>query len=552
MWAAVRAVLWAAVFSFVRPHVASAATAHVQYISSSSVYLDAGLGAGLVEGASVRVERDGELVAELVVEFVAQNSAACKVVTSASSLRAGDVCTFTAAQLPAPAPAPSVGTAVRWRPADFGGLIALSYRRTGDLDRTFTNPGLRIDLLWDGTERRQLELRLRGDYPRFDTGPPTADVIESSPGPRLYEAELRYRGPAEGLEFAAGRFIPRHLEQMGYVDGGALAVRPGPALQLGVVGGQGAILGSSGFERSGWKLGGFLEIRDPGGGGDAGRAGASRTGSAGSAGAAGRAAASRAGGAGHSGARRWRALVGGAHLQDADVVRRQFLLVRADERLGRRVRAWEQVEVDVNPPWKQELGEDRLELTTVAVGTQVEWHRRVDVGLGFDSRRDLLLPEQRPASAAELRLGRTQGLHGAVHLRVTRAVGLRLGTDVRTLSDGTRTTLAGDASLYGPIPGVPQLSGLAHANLYDAAPGRGQLLDATLSYSIRFLRFDVAGGTHLVRDLPAADGFHDKRTNWLRLGGGLEAPWGFWLDASGEWRSESGGTEFHLEVRERF
>src|SRR5512134_3421705 len=69
----------------------------VQYVSSGSVYLDAGQAAGLAEGTRLRVEREGRVVAELEVQFAAQHSAACKIVSGAESVQVGDVCSFTPA-----------------------------------------------------------------------------------------------------------------------------------------------------------------------------------------------------------------------------------------------------------------------------------------------------------------------------------------------------------------------------------------------------------------------------------------------------------------------
>lgn len=51
----------------------------VRYISADKVYLDGGRGGGLRPGDILTVERDGVLVARLVVESVAKNSSACHV-----------------------------------------------------------------------------------------------------------------------------------------------------------------------------------------------------------------------------------------------------------------------------------------------------------------------------------------------------------------------------------------------------------------------------------------------------------------------------------------
>ena len=498
---------------------ALAATAHVQYVSSTSVYLDVGRTAGLVEGATCRVERDGKEVAQLVVEFAADHSAGCRIVSSTSAPVVGDLCTFT----PVPAAGGAAGPAVPASPGtegsaggyagEIGGTIAFTYRRSSETDGSLTNPGMRADIRWDGPEQRELGLRFRADRPAVELAtPPSSPLPEEKL--RIYEGELRYRGAAERFEVRGGRFIPPRLELLGYMDGGGVAFRPTAAVQLGLAGGGGAQLVSNGFTTSGWKLGGFVEAADT-----------------------------------RRGPARWRALAGGGQLQDPDVTRRQFLFLNCDQRAGARARLWQHLEVDFNPQWKRDLGEPAVDLTQVALGTQVELHPRLDLALGYDSRRDLLLPEQRLVPPDQLTLERTQGVHGALHVRFAPWTTLRLGTDLRTRSDGTQTQRSWDAVFQG---GRAALSLFAHANVYDAAPGRGELFDGgLLARPTDLLRLDLAGGTHLARDVSSSAGTADVRTNWVRAGAGLESPWGLWFDASGEWRSGQSGNELRLEVGQR-
>jgi hypothetical protein len=118
-----------------------------------------------------------------------------------------------------------------------------------------------------------------------------------------------------------------------------------------------------------------------------------------------------------------------------------------------------------------------------------------------------------------------------------------------------------DASLYGSHPGLRRLTGVVHANVYDAAPGRGELIDASLSYrASSFLRFDVAGGTDARRTVAVTDGIgaigevpvSTLRSAWCRLGAGIEPGWGSWIEGSAEWRGDPNVWELHVELGERF
>jgi hypothetical protein len=303
---------------------------------------------------------------------------------------------------------------------------------------------------------------------------------------------------------------------MGYVDGGGLGIRPVRGLRLGVAGGRGALPSSTGFETGGSKLGGYVEASDPA-----------------------------------LGAPRWHALAGAIRLDDADITRRQFVMLRGDARLGARVQTFEYAEIDVNPGWKRVLGESHVELTSWSIGTQIVAHRQVDFTATLDSRRDLLLPEQRETPPEQRLLQTTRGVSGAVHVQPWRWASLRLGGDFRKRTDGTRTTRAVDASFYGNPPSLPALSGGIHANIYDASPGRGQLYDLSLAYrATPWLDVRAAGGTQHADFSTATPSSTD--TFWIRGGAGIQAPHGLWLEASGEWRDATRSREWYLEAGERF
>jgi hypothetical protein len=227
--------------------------------------------------------------------------------------------------------------------------------------------------------------------------------------------------------------------------------------------------------------------------------------------------------------------------------------MHGDVRLGSRARTWQHAEVDVNPGWKRSRGEPHVQLTTVALGAQMELARGVDVSTGWDMRRDLLLPEQRGVPDTLLSLDRTQGISAALHLRISSSTSLRLGTNLRRRGDGTRTTRAWDATLYGSLPAMSTMTGIVHANLYDAAPGHGDLVDASLSYRVSgWLRLDVAAGSQRSQGVDIEPQGPGRRSNWMRVGGGLASSRGPWIDVSAEWRTDPATRELHLEVGERF
>jgi hypothetical protein len=289
---------------------------------------------------------------------------------------------------------------------------------------------------------------------------------------------------------------------------------------VGALAGRGVLPNSSGFTTGGYKLGGFVEASD-------GRRGAPG---------------------------RWRALLGAALLEDPNGTRRQFVLVRADQRPSSGLRLYENAEVDVNPGWRRALGDPKVDLTTLSIGTQMTVRKGVDLTLGYDTRRDLRAPETAAIEGPPVPLLRTQGGYGALHVRFSPEAAVRLGVDQRWRSDGVRVTRAWDATVYGSYPDLRQLSGTVHVNVYDADAGRGEQYDLCLAWLAHHrLRFDAATGRLVSRDVAAPDGGDiDVHTDWLRAGVDVQLGRGLWIDASGEWRSGSANRDFFVQVGQRF
>jgi hypothetical protein len=528
-----------------------AATAHVQYVSATNVYLDAGQSAGLAEGTRVRVERQGKLVAELVVEFVAQNSAACKLQSASAPVQAGDACEFTPVAgagggapsggsesgTRAPKPPPTRGASLAaggesvW--SNLGsprGQLSSWYVQSSDPSGTYRNPSVRADLRWHGRDREGLGLRVRASRPELRATSTTATPGSFPVGVgafqggaaelRVYELQAFYRSAGEGLELDAGRMIASRLELAGYLDGADVHWRPARGLVLGLAGGRDADLGVQGSRGGGRKLGGFVE----------------------------------ASGRSSLGSRSWSAVLAAADLEDPEITRRQFVQLRSDAGLSRRLHLFENLEADVNPPWKRQRGEPRVELTSWSLSSQVQVSRQVSLAVGADSRLPLLLPEQRTLPTNFVR-ERVRGAHASTHVQLTRSSSLRLGGDASFLPGGRVDRRAWDTSFYSSRLGSAALSGGMHATYYTAGYGRGLLVDGSLSArAAAWARFDASAGTGETRSNPASPlgTAITTRSHWLRAAADLQAPHGLWLDVAGEWRAGQAGDELSLELGRSF
>ena len=516
------AVACLAVGLFAAVDHAEAATARVQYVSATSVYLDAGRAAGLAEGTAVTVVRDGREIASLVVDFVAMNSAACRADSASAAVRVGDLCRFTpvatadsavelrsgatAGPTAGSASSASPGASTSWmRPGRVRGQIVSGYLRSSDTGGGLATPSLSANLFWTGRGQERLSARLRGSRPTYDARTDLAGLTVRDENLRLYEAQVGYRSRSGGVEAEAGRLAPRRLEFLGAVDGAAVRSRLGSGLAVGVAGGVAAPLGVSGFGSTGLRAGAFAEASARPSGGRV----------------------------------PWRAFLGAAFLGDTVLTRRQYLVEQVTVSPWPAWSIQQSAEVDLSPAWKQDLGESPVILTAWAVVASARVGGRGSITAGLDSRRGVLLPEQR-AFPAGVALDRFEGA------QASGGWDLGAGNSVR-MSGGFRRRVGGGAT-YRHV-GAGWNNGRLHGNRIDAGANAsvyrsdlGEGLNADVHAGARWSkwsRFEISGGWNGTRSTTAGL-VAPAASPWIRAGIDYHAPNGAWAALAHEWRSSSG------------
>lgn len=512
---------------------AFAATARVQYLSSTNVYLDAGRGEGLVEGAVVIAKRGGKDVAKLIVVYVADHSASCRIESSTEPLRVGDTCSFVAAALrdsvsaPVGAGLPSDPTAKpaaergdgaaqqSWSPPrHIGGHIMTVYTRTSDDGGSYENPSLLGDLRWNGRLQEQVSFRVFASHPssHADTDLPGLAFNESQT--RVYEMAAQYRNPSGRLEAAGGRYLAPRLEALGYLDGAGVLWRARPNISFGVAGGLGSDLGVAGFNSQGLRAGGWIE----------------------------------AGSKPVPGALRWRGILSGGFLGDSTVTRRQYVAERVDLWPQRNSVIYQSVEVDFNPGWKQALGEDAVTLTAWSVGGSFRFQPRLWTTLAFDSRRPLVLPEQRFVPTLPTP-DRYTGVHASARYDLTTDESVWMGGAVRRRDRDGKMYQSWDIGINSRRIVSRNLSGGLHAYGYNDGPAQGINSDANLTARLKsWSTLDVSGGYSTTLGDPGAAGAPVYRSRWIRAGLDLRGPEGSWVRFAHEWQGGGTGNELTAEL----
>lgn len=506
----------------------SAATARVQYVSASSVYLDQGLAAGLTEGASVTVKRDGKEIARLTASFVAEHSAACRIESSVDAVRAGDTAIFSPVVVPdsfavrtyAPdssraAPAAGRGRSGALTPATLWpggghvhGRLTSLYTKTKDPNGTYENPSVLGDLRWAGRGLEQTTLRLRATRPMMRAVSDLPGVVIRTSTLRVYEVAAGYRSPSGSLETEAGRFLPRQLEGIGYMDGVAIHWRSGGSVVLGMSGGRSTNLATAGLRSRGPQVGAYVEA-----------------------------------GSRHAfSSRRWRAMIGAAFSGDSVLTRRQYLVERADVTSGDAT-FYQSVEVDLNPRWKRKYGEPTIGWTAWSLGSSFRMRRRVSFALSADSRRAVLVPEQAILTGPIL-LDTFIGAHASTSVALPHECALRLGGDARRRDRDKEIFTSWDAGLSANRIGMSALSGGLHAMGYGGDHLSGTNADANLTSRISSSsQIDVAGGWGGTRFEGGATASPSYRSRWLRAGIDYRTPGGLWAALAHEWRAGGPGNE---------
>ena len=227
-------------------------TCLVRYVSADHAYLDAGRAGGLSEGITVTVSRDGQEVAVLVVEYVAEHSGACRLDPADVSVLPGDVVAFVAtiqgpgddaADEPAAGPPPRNRTRAEHvraaRAAAEGprlaGSLVLQWEHvddTSDADLDFDQPGLRYDVRVDRLGGG-IALRARGSLRRELRTRSYAFGREDEWRNRLREFSLTRLDEDADWQMAVGRVGARVTAAVGPFDGVMVNRNVGGGWRLG-------------------------------------------------------------------------------------------------------------------------------------------------------------------------------------------------------------------------------------------------------------------------------------------------------------------------------
>ena len=485
--------------------------ARVTYITTTSVYLDAGRLEGLGDSARVVVVRGGATIAELRVAALASHQAACDIVSAATNLVVGDVAQFVPLVLPAARDSSAVAARVTTRsgprPRGLRGRIGLEYFVLAQRDTVgsrLSQPS--FDVRLDGPPpgapfvHLTLDVRARRAYTILPDGTAITDGRS-----RVYQGALALGGAPSPLRINVGRQISGDLASVGLFDGILVSVnRPRWS--------GGAFTGSQpeplhlGYSSDIVQGGAYVQRH-------------SMPGSASP----------------------WTLTVGvSGSYQDAHT-NREFAYAQASL-MTPWLSAFVTQEIDYYRAWKRLPGMHAISPTSTFATLQLRPVRTFSLDAGFDNRRNVLLYRDvvNPETAFDDSYRR--GLWGGVSIQPVRH--LRLSADART----TNGVAAGRADAYTATASIDRVTPLgvslrSRSTRYRNAELTGWLHSATFTVEpAPLLRLEVNGGSRSEQSATLGA----VAVRWV--GAGLDVTLGraWYVMASATW--QRGGMEGHNQL----
>jgi len=515
----------------------------VAYVTPGAVYLDAGRAEGLAAGAVVRVMRGGEKLAELEVDFVAEHSASCKVLSQTRALQKGDLVVIVSLPASAPeetAPAPAlppgqVPPVVVERYTEelperartrVHGSAALGYRALSNSGGASSNETAgRLSLRLSDIAGRPLELRVRARGREVSRDGYGASVESSERLDRLYELSLAWQPEESRFSILLGRLGAGPFLAMGYLDGALAQVRLTRHFYVGAFGGARPELEELGFDTSGSKYGGFLRYAregEPGGGyGEV-------------------------------------VLGGVTERSDTGDVSRDYVTVESRFGVGSRWWFFQRAEIDLNRDWREEATGKSSEVSNAALSASFALSSSLRASLSYDQRRNYLTWETRPLPEEIFTRYFREGGRLALDWQARSGWSASLGGGLERADDVDDPTSSYFLSLLRANAfGAPLLLG-GDASVYTGGTAEGWVANLRVRWSFRAghdLGLTLGGSeAKITGDVAGGATIEPRANQWARLSGTLQLPAGLYL--YGEYEYDTGddfeGDRAGIELGYRF
>jgi hypothetical protein len=495
----------------------SSRTVRVRQVMGSSVYLDHGRNAGLQVGQRVRIVREGLTIAELTVEYIANRSASCRVLSSTGDVAAGDLAVAVPMPLASPGVSPAPGapqkeTAVESsrattapvstqrelpaRPwANRSGTLSiywLSYQDGTAVQRDFSQLTTRASLYLRGIGGSPYEFRFRGRGRQETTTQPDRPT-ETDSSNRLYEMAIVYEPEDSHYTYQLGRLAPSAYIGFQYLDGFIAEAHFNPHYGVGAFYGNRPDPATLDFSNALNSYGGFVHFR-------------SRT----------------------PGRPLYSDMVLAAIGEyDNGNVSREYLSWYGRQGSGGDWSLYERAELDLNRDWRKITSGSSYQLSNLLFSGTYRFTKSVRVGATYDQRRRYLTFEDRNTPEELFNDMFREGFRLSAYLGPPRGVRLNLSVGMRRREGDVKDSLTYNGSVFHTNVGGWNLYLGADYSAFTGEASEGDLADIQIRKYFHYGHdIGITVGTSTTRILS----LNERRKNdWLRLSGTIQLPRRFFI-----------------------
>jgi len=469
----------------------------ITYVSATAIYIGAGRAQGVETGTRADVLRDGKLLAILEVQFVADNSASCRLLESEGTIRVGDEVSLRVPEatpvsespesrpspegrMPTEVASPTERSRAVNRVSGHIGIGSLWQQNRDDPRFNVAEPSLALRLRVENllASQHTLSIRLRGrqslrEHEFTDTG------SRRWTG-RIYEVSLVYDNPQSAYHYAFGRVLNRRLRGVGYFDGALFDYRTSPRFTMGVFGGTEPDPRTTEVRTRETKLGFF---------------GAFET--------------------GQSNTQRLQTTLALAGRYIDGQISREFLYEQMDYSRNSRLWLLQSAELNILRGWQNDMSGSRLELANLLLSAR--WKPRHDVvaNVSYDNRTTYRTWETRATPDSLFDDSRRNGLRGGIDFQPTRHLLIGAGAGLRTGGSQVVDTKTTSLSLSFRNLFWRSLTIGANLRTFSNAYTRGAQPSLTISHHITPRLYVSAQVGRSSYDYRAND--ESISSDWLRL-----------------------------------
>ncbi len=404
----------------------------IKYISSENVYLSGGRSNGLTVGDTLVVKHGKRFVASLVVQYVSEHSASCRIIESK-----GKVTTDAAAILVKKHPSGrkaelknkkrtrrrkfSRRTKQETREekfADFSGSVSLQWYHIEDLKYSrmnFDQPTLRVNFKMRniGGKDYNLRIRTRSRYysrsSNYSTRLPRTDWQN-----RIYQVSFSYDNDEALLNYKFGRIISNKFSGVGYIDGALLQANLTQNVHFGIFAGTQPEWRSSKFQTSLQKYGGYFNFVK-----------------------------------GDYRNFRFESTLAFAGEYHGSSISREFIYFQNNFYSRKRFSFYQSAELDINRKWRKERTNENISLTSLYLSLNFDISDNITTSLSYDNRKNYWTYEIHSLADSLFDDAFRHGLRAHLNVRLGRTYYLFANVGTRKRESDAQTTYSYVAGLNG-------------------------------------------------------------------------------------------------------